>query len=131
MASIIWEPKYSVAIASLDDHHKKLFELINALDSGADQAKIQATLKELINYTQYHFGKEEEILQANAYPDYGSHMKVHLEFIKKIREFTTSFHSGAGVSLVNLRSYLSDWLADHILVLDKKYAEFLSGRGIK
>lgn len=130
MTSVVWESKYSVAIPSLDDHHKKLFELINALDS-ADQTKVQATLKELISYTQYHFGKEEEILQANAYPDFTAHLKIHLDFIRKMKEFTTNFHSGTGVSAASIQTYLSDWLRDHILVLDKKYAEFLAGRGIK
>lgn len=134
MAYVEWEQKYSVGIPSLDTHHKKLFSLLNDLDvamqPGQSADKLHAVIKELISYTQYHFEAEETIMKNNSYPEYGSHLKEHFAFIKKVKEVTDQFHNNGGKFTVDIKKFLKDWLSDHIMVNDQKYGTFLSGKGI-
>lgn len=130
MALVNWDNKYSVKIPSLDTHHKKLFELLNKLDESTTEDQINAVIRELISYTQYHFEKEEEIMKTNGYPEFTSHMKEHLDLIKKVKEYTNQFHS-AGFSLANFKDFLKNWLSDHILKTDMKYGVHFDGKGIQ
>jgi hemerythrin len=60
---IEWEDIYSVGIEEFDNDHKKLIELINRLHQAMLDKKAKEVLGEIINelvdYTIYHFNKEE------------------------------------------------------------------------
>lgn len=129
-----WDDKYSVNVKKMDDQHKKLFNLINELYShmkkGHGKDHIANTLQELLNYTDYHFGNEEKILENNNYPEIEEQKRLHKMFVDKMLDAQKDFLAGRGGVSVQLTFFLKDWLIGHIGKIDKKYEDFMNKKGI-
>ncbi|HCM27558.1 MAG: hypothetical protein A2Z99_21625 [Treponema sp. GWB1_62_6] len=129
MAFIEWSEQFSVDIASIDEQHRHLVELINKLH-GAMMAKeshlvLDEIINELIAYTFVHFNTEEEFFSQFGYPEAENHMTEHRQFIEKVDSFHRDFVAKKiGVS-VGILDFLTDWLKSHILNRDKAYGPFL------
>lgn len=125
---IEWGPKYMIGVKSIDDQHKVLVDLMNEIYKafGSNQSKKATTrvLKELIDYTVYHFGHEEEIFKKYNYPDSENHNLQHQKFVEKIKAFQKDFNSGNAILSFDLIDFLKSWLLNHILKIDKKYVAF-------
>ena len=113
---IQWKEEYSVGIESLDNDHKKLISLLNHFTTAYDYAMSEEfereALNDLINYTKYHFDREEKLLEQHDYPNLVAHKAQHKQMIKQVERFM-------------------DWLINHINGTDKEYSELLSQRGAK
>lgn len=135
MSLIDWNNNYSVNVKEIDDQHKKLIDLINKLyeemRKGHGKDALSGVLKELVEYTKYHFAKEEKLLEKYNYPNLAAHKKEHEELTKKVEEINEKIASGKMVISSNVLTFLKDWLNNHILVDDKGYSTYLNGKGIK
>lgn len=120
-----WQDEFSVGIDAIDDQHKKLLALINALwdatVSGAPIDQLLAHLDELERYTGYHFSDEENAMRAAGYPGMDEHCRAHRNFIERIAAEKQQIGKSGYVSL-DLVRFLQDWLLRHIAVQDKHYA---------
>jgi hemerythrin len=134
MAMMEWSPAFSVKIKKFDDQHKKLVELLNqlhdAMKSGQGNAMLGVVLQSLISYTSTHFKEEEQVMQANGYPDLARHKAEHEKLVTKVLDLQKQFQSGSSVLTMTVLSFLKDWLVSHIQGVDKKYGEFLNAKGI-
>ena len=134
MAFFNWEDKFTVGKKEFDDHHKRLFVLINqlyeAMHAGKGQEELQKILNNLFDYTVFHFSSEEKLLLQNGYPEYQKQLAQHEAFKAKIIDYRTKLAKGQiGLSL-QVATFLKDWLLNHILVEDKKYEAFLKAKGL-
>jgi len=134
MALITWNENFSINITEIDSQHKKLIELINELHEAMKVAKgkdvMGNILSELVNYTVYHFGTEEKLFQKHGYPEYATHKKRHDDLTKQVKDTADKFNKGGNIITVEVMSFLKDWLQNHILTVDKRYAPFLSSKGV-
>ena len=127
---IVWDEKYSVGFPLIDDQHKKLVDMINALfelDKSEDASKRAAFAKGFSKageYTQTHFHDEEQILEKAGYPELAEHKKLHQAFMNGVWEEFSLFNKGSK-SASGLPKLLMDWLLTHIAVADKKYVPYL------
>jgi len=136
---LIWTKEYSVHIAELDEQHKEFFKLCNELLDLAEQESFtneQAFIKvlRLGDYASYHLGTEEEFFAKTNYPDAPHHIEIHNQFRQTTKDFINKLREdGANTKelIKEISSFSSNWLADHILVVDKKYTEWLNEHGIK
>ncbi len=135
MAFMTWTDKFAVNIAEVDTQHKKLLSLINelfdAMKVGKGRDVVGQVLKELIDYTVYHFGTEEKLFKQYAYPDYFVHKKEHDDLTKKAVALKAEFDSGKPAITIEVMNFLKDWLNIHILQEDKKFGPFLNSKGVK
>jgi hemerythrin-like metal-binding protein len=129
MAFIDWKPEYSVGHAEIDQQHRKLVEIINslheAMKAGGKPEDMMRIMNELVNYTRYHFAHEEQLMQKAGYADLASHQRVHramVEQVEKLRQEAGSSRAGFSIKLMG---FLKNWLTDHILGTDQKYAPAL------
>ncbi|WP_022851995.1 bacteriohemerythrin [Limisalsivibrio acetivorans] len=124
-----WSSELETGIKQFDDQHKKLISIINELydgiQKGQDKKALEKTLNELVEYTVYHFDSEEEAFRKHGYPDAHTHRDVHESLKSKVMEFMENYESGREVIGFNLLSFLQDWVKNHIIKVDKKYAPFL------
>ena len=124
---IIWTDKYSVGCKYIDEQHKKLIELINRLHSSymtkASRDEMGQILSELLDYTKYHFGAEEKMLEEYGFGPSEEHKKQHQEFIDKIAVFKKRHELGDNMVGFDMLNFLKDWLLNHILGTDMKYRE--------
>jgi len=126
---ILWNESYNVGINRIDTQHKKLIDILNELyESFVDQTsgqKLEIILKELKDYTVYHFGTEEEFLLKHNYPFLEDHIKEHKGFVERIEEFSLELNTGKTKLTFQLMNFLKNWLLSHICGSDQSYAGLL------
>ncbi len=130
---VAWSDGLSVGIQSIDDDHKKLLTLINNLQTAVyyptGEAFERQALKELVDYTKYHFQREEELLQKHGYPDYAPHKKQHDEMIAEVGRFMDLYENDREGTIQELTQFLKTWLINHINGTDQQYSPYLKAKG--
>ncbi|BCK87878.1 bacteriohemerythrin [Sideroxyarcus emersonii] len=127
-----WDDRYDTGVEVVDGQHHKLVDLINQLGAisarQASSAELGDILTELTNYTVYHFSAEEQLMRQygvdTAHQDI--HMKAHQHFTAQVLLATRILMGGTEVSsqlIVPLQKYLTNWLVQHILGLDKRLTQ--------
>lgn len=134
MALMQWSDDLSVSVSEIDSQHKKLVDLINILHAAmlAKQGKtvLEKTLDELAACTVCHFRTEEKYMQEFGYPAYFSHKKEHDAFVRKVADFQKEFSSGKLGFSVGIMNFLKDWITNHIMGADNKYADTFRINGL-
>ena len=125
----------SVGYNAIDEQHIRWIDLINAvydsLSSGSSRDVLGKVLKDLVDYTVWHFGFENKMMAEYNYPDKESHMKLHRDFIAEIKNLESRYDSGEEIMGVNVLEFLKDWLSDHIMKIDTKLGAFLESKGAR
>lgn len=125
-----WDESLSVGNDLIDADHQKLFEIINRLRSQDCESReaLTAILNELVDYSVYHFGREEELMAKNGYTRLGKHQEEHGYFIAKVGGIGLQLERDPLDRVRNEASeFLSLWLSSHIRTSDKDYVMCLSG----
>ncbi len=121
----------SVGIDVIDNDHRKLLNLLNDLkdinsDSTAKTATIGSVLSELIDYTVYHFGREEVMMEACDYPQTEIHKRMHQTFKAQVQATMEEFNKDPDSWDPRVLSlFLRDWLLEHIMGMDKDYEQWM------
>jgi hemerythrin-like metal-binding protein len=135
MPLLVFTEKFSVGIETIDQQHRRLFEILNNLFEAMKFAQgkhvLETTLAELNEYTQYHFSAEENLLDKFGYPQLNGHRSEHAFFIRRIITFQEDLKRGKPALSVYVMNFLKSWITNHILIVDKKYSGFLIENGMK
>jgi hemerythrin len=134
MAFFTWNETYLIGIYLIDEQHRHLVDLINrlhdAMNSGAAINILGDILQELEVYAKTHFRTEEEYFALYGYPGTEGHRQEHFIFTKKIAEFGVDFSRNRSGLSMEILNYLKNWLSNHILTEDRKFAPFLKSKGL-
>ena len=130
MAYLQWEDKYSVSSALMDKHHQQLFDILNRLHEsmkfGHGEKVIEGILKELIDYTHYHFEEEEKLMRQIGYSEFEEHKKIHQAFTDQLAKFADEVSEGLAIFVATqVLNVGVSWLQNHILKTDSDYAELV------
>ncbi len=129
MPLLTWTEEYSVNHSRIDDQHKTLFDLLNTLHASmlerTDPKKLAGVVDELVNYTKYHFTTEENILAEKNFPHLKKHQQEHEKFVQKITEIKERIERTNMVLSLEVLLFMQDWIKNHVLTNDKKYAPYL------
>lgn len=129
MPLFIWKPSYNLGIAEIDLDHRQLVGIINelyeAMKEGRGRDLINQTVDRLIDYVGEHFDREESIMRAAGFPDLSNHESAHQGFRAAVLEMDMRRRTGGGPSAIELLTYLSDWLRDHLTSTDKELGRYL------
>ncbi len=132
---ITWGPKLETGLKEIDQQHKNLVTMVNALHkamkTGVGIEESGAILDELASYTVYHFGHEEKLFDAHNYPETDAHKKIHADLVKTVVDFQKQFKAGQASLSVDLMQFLTEWLKNHIMKTDMQYAPFFKSKGVK
>jgi len=129
MNTFIWNKNFMTNIVEIDDQHKVLVEIINKISEGVLNNKkssidLDVLLKELMEYTKYHFEEEEELAKKsnvdNSHQE--KHIKEHTNFVERVVFLSNDITSKDVTQITFLLDFLINWLAYHILVTDKNLA---------
>jgi len=128
-----WTAEHSVGIAVIDQHHQRLFHLVNALHSALlvqqGQNRMASLLTELIQCTQSHFTSEEVMMEAFGYPETEPHRIEHERMLRTVQAFQEQFFRGEAEITVQLMEFFKTWLHSHLLECDRKYMQFFADHG--
>lgn len=133
MVLFMYEMKeeYKIGVEHIDEQHKKLFELADKAykllkdDFSIDKYdKIVELLRELKEYTIFHFKSEEEYMESIGYKRLFTQKIEHDNFIKALENVDyNAIDAKQDESLVKILNFLNDWLIEHILKTDKLIVE--------
>lgn len=131
MAFIDWSESMSVGNLAIDHDHQVIVQMINLLhdhiNSSQDRETVGNTLNSLIDYTVYHFEREEQVMAACNYPALDEHVHQHELLKTQVADIADRFHTHKEeVVHQQLMEFLKNWLINHILKEDmgfRPYAE--------
>jgi len=128
MQPFYWNRNFEIGIASVDQQHRVLVDLINglaeAMDAGAQLPEVHKLTEALMNYAVDHFAEEECILTAAplAEAEKDRHRKAHRSFVEKVQHLTQREDLLEVEVAQNILDFLTTWLVSHILGSDRKIA---------
>lgn len=133
MPLIEWTPQFSVGIESIDTDHKVLISLLNqlneAITGGEPRSTVQRVLDALLDYTVYHFGREESLMRACEYPDYDAHVRTHTTLRAQVSDIRDRYmRNPESIHAREVLSFLKTWLSTHIVGRDHLYMPFMADR---
>ncbi|MHB1124135.1 MAG: bacteriohemerythrin [Ramlibacter sp.] len=135
MSLFAWDAKYTLHIAELDRQHRKLFALFNdlydAMQDGHGNEVIDKVLTGVVDYTVYHFDAEEKLLRQYGWQEEAAHRAEHAKLAEQAKTLVLRHRAGEAKATLATLKFLCDWLNNHILVSDKKFAPFLIERGAR
>ena len=123
--------KYLTGIESIDNQHRRLFEIIASMHDALEASKkgydkydfMAETLAELKEYTETHFADEEEYMESINYEGLPAQKKAHKSFVERISKIELNeLDENQEEYLEKLTDYLITWLSQHILKMDSKIA---------
>jgi len=123
MDAFVWDHRYVTGETQVDNEHQELVRIINALidleSKYASPETVTQVLDQLVNYAVVHFANEEALMAENQCdPRFvDRHVAVHRSFAEQVVRLRAS--SVDGSDLEYLLNFLTSWLAQHILGLDK------------
>jgi len=125
---IEWSDQLATGLDDVDAQHQKLIGIVNELASlqacGTATDELFGVYDELKSYTLYHFGHEEDLM--NAWPvephNKATHLKAHQGFIEHIAKIDELIVSHPSYVVDHLLAFLVKWLIHHICDVDKRMA---------
>jgi len=130
MTTIEWKDSFNVNIETIDSQHKILIrvfnDLGNAMEEGKGKEVVKDTLNRLVDYTQFHFSAEEELMAQYEYPEYGPHKRAHDDLKKKVIALNERRNDEGFVLRLEIIYFLKNWLQSHILETDKRLGAWLN-----
>lgn len=131
MKELIWDKTLSVSVDEIDADHQRLVELLNLFNRAVAEDESpdyrEALLEELIACTVWHFRHEERLMLRYHYPDLPAHKAEHQELIDSVIAFQQNYQRDGGKISEADFEYLEHWLTEHILIMDMKLGEWLTG----
>jgi len=132
MPKIEWKDDYSVGHSEIDSQHKHWIAIYNELHdymlSGNSSGKQLETLRKIIDYTDFHFKYEEQLMKEFGFEHLIPHAREHVAFRNRMTDLYHDVEHGDLVLNSQLLSKMLNWLSEHILNEDKKYAKLFSTR---
>lgn len=128
-----WKDRFNTGIEEIDKQHKRLFEigselydLASAEDDMDNYDNIVALIKELKDYTKYHFNYEEECMEKAGYSEIRAHKEEHQRFIDKLNETEAKdIDLNQKQVLLDMIEFIINWVSGHIVGTDFKYKDVL------
>jgi len=124
MSLLQWKAEYSVGIASMDDEHREMIEMINdvyaRLGSAPKADDIEGCLEEIFGAISSHFALEERIMREAGYDEYEDHKEDHEDLLDEIRDLMDDFLADTGSGGRMLEERLSAWFSKHFSSFDAR-----------
>lgn len=132
---LLWTENLRVGVEDLDEDHKRLIAMVNALhgaiQAGYGSKMLKRVLDDLERYAWDHCTREEVSFLETDYPDAAAHSAEHDELRQMIAKMKQRRDLGTDRDLsVDVMNLIYIWITNHIYSRDRKYAEFVRARGI-
>ena len=119
---LAWRPEFALGIPGVDEEHRELIELINALhadlagrdlSSPTGQESVAAFLGEIHARIAAHFALEEREMRERGYDRYAEHKGDHERLLEEIHALIEDYDAGRVVHLDDFSRSLDAWFTDH------------------
>lgn len=139
---VVWKRQMSTGNGLIDRDHKYLICLFNSVDLALSKPSVLPHLPlffdQLVEHTQEHFRREEEIQIRIDYPDYALHKLEHKKILTNLERVNRQI-GGIATSAVDIQDagpyhemmdgdlmgMARHWVIDHMLKADRDLVPFL------
>ena len=131
---ITWDDAWNIGIAEIDEDHHKLVELVQRLFGALITAQgtdyVNQIVIELIDYTKFHFDREEKIFKEHGFDQLEHHKEQHEILCMRVMDVTQDLlRRGPSEEVTeDVYHFLRHWLSDHIIEEDLKFKAFLESK---
>ncbi|MEG3617321.1 bacteriohemerythrin [Magnetovibrio sp. PR-2] len=131
---IVWTEDMSVGCKQLDDDHKILVQALNdfieAVENDEGVFVTDGIFSVLLDYSNFHFAREEAIMEACGYADLDNHKQTHNSLKEQLLDARRRYMLNPSPDLEDeIRDFLLSWLQSHILVSDMDYKSAIAASG--
>lgn len=117
----------SVGIDMIDEDHKCLINLLNdyiaAVDNDEGVFVFDSLFKQFMDYTEYHFAREEQLMAEAGYTDLESHAQGHRMIIEQLNDMREQVLLSVSSDMQDdVREFFLNWLQVHIMIKDQAYS---------
>lgn len=137
LEKIEWNDSYNVNNKEIDEQHQrwvaiynKMYDQLGSRNLAKGGPDLEKTLKEILDYTRYHFDAEKEYMKSIDYPNIVEHIRKHKDFDDLVYKISRNVSDGKIVLYSEVMSLIKEWFLEHILGEDKKYAHFARGKEV-
>jgi hemerythrin len=119
-----WQEQFETKEANVDAQHRKLFDMVNALEQAVNNKTAEATIDETLSflgkYVIGHFNYEEGCMARVKCPSSAENKKAHQEFLNVYQAFVQRYkNEGYSDALSKeLLKVTQEWLIKHICGCD-------------
>jgi hemerythrin len=129
---IEWRKNYRLGIPAIDGEHLILLALLNQIEINIKTERaeecVEDVLASLLFYINFHFTNEEVRMTAAGYPGFEAHKAQHDALMKAVIEMKATVTADAS-SANRIRTFVFNWLMDHVFETDAKFAIFAQRQG--
>lgn len=123
-----WSKKLETGVTFVDADHKVLINLLNqvndCIDENEDSSVLGSVLDALVEYTDYHFLREEKMMELSHYAGIETHKTTHRVLSGQVRAVYDDYQKNPwNVDPLEVRDFLQSWLVDHIMGSDFAYRD--------
>lgn len=114
-----WNDSYQLGHATIDEQHRHIVELANAISEMDEAAVVQHAVMELFRHTREHFRDEEELMKAVDYPGYEEHRRLHEDLIESLGRIASQPLEGRD-AIRAFRLFVYKWVVEHLMEHDRQ-----------
>lgn len=133
-AGLIWSDAFSIQVAHMDLHHKRLMEIANVIAQylypDTDRGALADAFEALIDSTYYHCAEEEQLMALYGYPEAFGHCQRHSDLLRQMTDYASRVQAGELPDRADFLRFFESWLVQHIFDEDRAYGKFLNARGV-
>ncbi len=123
-----WSKKLETGVTFVDADHKILINLLNQVDAciedNEETTVLGSVLDALVEYTDYHFQREEKMMELSGYEGVQAHASIHRALSQQVRGVYTDYQVDPwSIDPNGVRDFLKSWLIDHIMGHDFAYRD--------
>lgn len=126
---ILWRDEMSVGNDLIDQDHRYLLCLFNSIELILSVKGLQDHLvfyfEQLLDYTRFHFDREERIQLKSGYGGYYDHKLKHQRILQRLEEMSEELKAGKEAFEKDLLALVKEWIVDHLIKVDRELAPHL------
>jgi hemerythrin len=138
---ISWTEELSVGVKELDDQHKRMFALAEALmatvrERSVIDDEVMARLRDVADLSMQHMDLEESYMEKFSFAS-AEHVAAHEFFKERIRNMLKKLETARidgdaqAVQIINeIAFFANKWHIEHILTMDKQYTKCFNEHGL-
>jgi hemerythrin-like metal-binding protein len=108
----------------MDHVHREFLDCVGALIS-CEEASLQSALDAFAVHAATHFGEEDRLMAATAFPSAGCHVDEHAAVLKSLGEVQRALAGGNDAVVRRFGSELASWFAEHAAAMDHGLARWV------